>query len=93
MYAHFSLIIKRGDEQVAIDYLIGVYQGENLAPLLFVLVFQAATETLETIEQRKRSSTPTYRFFFDTIKGTPIIRQKYAVKRYRDILLGVTLRR
>ena len=53
MYESFKLVFKKGDESVSIDYLTGVHQGDNLAPLLFILVFQAAMESLETTRQRK----------------------------------------
>ena len=71
MYEQFSLCIKKGEEEELIDYLIGVHQGDNLAPLLFVLVFQAAMETLELTEERAKISSPTYRYFPDTKKGEP----------------------
>ena len=67
----FSLCIKKGEEEELINYLIGVHQGDNLAPLLFVLVFQAAMETLEQTEERAKISSPTYRYFPDTKKGEP----------------------
>ena len=47
MYKQFSLCIKKGEEEEIINYLIGVHQGDNLDPLLFVIVFQAAIEILE----------------------------------------------
>ena len=61
MYEQFSLCVKKGEEKATIDYLIGVHQGDNLAPLLFILVFQAAMETLEQTAERKGMSSPTYR--------------------------------
>ena len=71
MYAQFSLLVTRGGEQVTIDYLIGVHQGDNLAPLLFVLVFQPAMESLKTTEERKKISVPTYCFPPDTTRWLP----------------------
>ena len=71
MYEQFSLCIKKGEENATIDYLIWVRQGDNIIPLLFILVFQAAMETLEQKEERTQISSPTYRYFPDTKKGAP----------------------
>ena len=40
MYEKFQLVLKRGKEEVTIDYLTGVHQGDNLAPILLILVFK-----------------------------------------------------
>ena len=69
MCANFSLCSLKGDEKETIDYLIEVHQGDNLAPLLFVLVFQASMETLEHTGKRKGISTPIYQYFPNTKKG------------------------
>jgi len=45
MCMSFKIKLKKGNETVTIDYLIGVHQSDNLT-LLFVLVFQAAMESL-----------------------------------------------
>ena len=71
MYEKFQLVFKKGKEEVSIDYLTGVHQGDNLAPLLFILVFQAAMESLESTQQRSTISTPSYRFFPNTTKNHP----------------------
>ena len=71
MYERFSLIVKKGEDEFTIEYLTGVHQGDNLAPLLFVLVFQAAMESLEETEERKKIKNPKYRFFPNTAKGPP----------------------
>ena len=34
MYEKFALELKNGDETATIEYLTGVHQGDNLAPLL-----------------------------------------------------------
>ena len=56
-YDSFKLILKKGEESISIDYLTGVHQGDNLAPLLFILVFQAAMESLKITRQRKEITT------------------------------------
>eukprot|EP00957_Ditylum_brightwellii_P016302 1226068-Ditylum_brightwellii.AAC.1 len=47
MYRDFHLISSVGKASETILYTIGVHQGDNLAPLLFNLFFQAALESLE----------------------------------------------
>ena len=71
MYEKFTLKFKKGKESVSIEYLTGVHQGDNLAPLLFILVFQAAMESLEETEEMKTIQIPTYKMFPDTAKGKP----------------------
>ena len=63
MYMRFSLCFRKGKEKAMIEYLIGVYQSNNLSPPLLILVFQAATESLEHTEERAQRSCPTYRYF------------------------------
>ena len=72
MYEKFALELKKGNETTQINYLIGVHQGDNLAPLLFVLVFQAAMESLEfTNECKENISKPEYKYFPNTQKDKP----------------------
>ena len=47
MYKKFALKIEKGEEISFVDYLIGVHQGDNPAPLLFVVIFMAAMQTLK----------------------------------------------
>ena len=65
MYKTFKLTIQKRDEIKFIEYLSGVHQGDNLAPLLFVLVFQAAMESLDACSGDLNPSLP-FRFFTDT---------------------------
>ena len=46
MYQNFELTFSVGEATSFIPYTIGVYQGNNLAPILFNLFFQAAVESL-----------------------------------------------
>ena len=41
--------LKVGDSDIQFDSTIGVKQGDNLAPILFLVVMQAVMETLEPI--------------------------------------------
>ena len=64
MYKTFSLGVKKGDEMSFIDYLIGVHQGDNLAPVLFSLVFQAAMHMFDVVSADKFTATE-FKFFPD----------------------------
>ena len=52
-----------------IYYLIGVHQGANLAPLLFIIIFQATMESLELTDKQQTIMTPSYSYFPDMDKG------------------------
>ena len=47
LYENFHLIYKNRSAEEFIKYIIGVHQGNNLAPLLFNLFFQAAIDSLK----------------------------------------------
>jgi len=47
--------------------LTGVYQGDNLTPLLFILVFQAAMESLKLTNECKEIVKPRYKYFPNTL--------------------------
>ena len=70
MYKKFCLIIVKGDETSFLEYIIGVHQGDNLAPLLFVLIFQGCMESLDAIRGDLLPPLP-FKFFSDTKKGSP----------------------
>jgi len=38
LYGNFDIILKIGREEVCIRYSYGVYQGDNLAPILFIVI-------------------------------------------------------
>jgi len=69
MYEMFKFKFKKGDKTVMIDYLIGMHQCDKISTLLFVLVFQAAMESLELTEKRKATTIPSYRFFLTRQMG------------------------
>ena len=71
MYEKFALELKKGNEKTQIDYLTGVHQGDNLAPLLFVLVFQAAMGSIELTNECKSINKPEYKYFPNTQKDKP----------------------
>jgi len=47
LYRDFKIEIKVGKEKTLIDYSTGVKQGDNLAPILFIIVMQFLAELLE----------------------------------------------
>ena len=49
LHTDFRVKLKVGDTDIEFDSTIGVKQGDNLAPILFLVVMQAALETLEPI--------------------------------------------
>jgi hypothetical protein len=52
-----------GKEEHDIPYTVGVQQGDNMAPILFLFVMQAFSETLEDKWEKEWGLTkPTYRF-------------------------------
>ena len=64
MYKKLALKIEKGEEVSFVDYLIGVHQGDNLASLLFVVVFMAAMQTLEhTCIEQSAFQIPIFNLF------------------------------
>ena len=49
LYRDFKIQIKIGKCKNLIDYTTGVNQGDNLAPILFIIVMQFPVEMLEKI--------------------------------------------
>ena len=47
MYRNLSVIIKVGSEKREIEQTVGVRQGDNLSPVLFLFMMSAFAETLE----------------------------------------------
>ena len=70
LYKTFSLGVNKGDEMSLIDYLISVHQDDNLAPVLFSLVFQAAMHTFDVVSADKFTATE-FKFFPDQKNGNP----------------------
>ena len=73
IYKTLSLSVKKGDEMSFIDYLIGVHQGDNLAPVLFSLVFQAAMHTFNMVSADKFTAIE-FKFFPNRKNGNPVSR-------------------
>ena len=70
IYKTFKLNIKKGDKTSFLEYLSGVHQGDPLAPLLFVLVYQACMETLDIVRGDQLAPLA-FRHFPDTKTGKP----------------------
>ena len=69
MYKTFKLTIQKGEDTTFLEYLSGVHQGDNLAHLLFVLVFQAAMQSLDACSGDLNPALP-FKFFPDTKKSS-----------------------
>ena len=50
--------MKVGEEEVEINGTVGVKQGDNLGPILFILLIQAVSSTLD---KKWNFSTPDFR--------------------------------
>ena len=63
MYTDMHVKLQVGKEEHDIPYTVGVQQGDNMAPILFLFVMQAFSETLEDKWEKEWGLTkPTYRF-------------------------------
>jgi hypothetical protein len=71
MYENFFLLFSIGDAEEKIPYSIGVHQGDNLAPLLFLLFFQATIDSLKKKWESEQIKCPEFHRFQDTKKGKP----------------------
>eukprot|EP00957_Ditylum_brightwellii_P147442 11226840-Ditylum_brightwellii.AAC.1 len=63
MFSGFSLKFTVGEATKEIPYTIGVHQGDNFAPLLFNIFFQAALDSLEKVWSEHSLPIPTLRYF------------------------------
>ena len=62
MYQDFELTFSVGDADAIIPYTIGVHQGDNLAPILLNLYFQATVKSLAATWKDEHSiATPEFR--------------------------------
>ena len=66
LYKNFMIEIKVGKKKTLIDYSTGVKQGDNLAPILFIIVMQFLAELLETKWRQHNIYMPS--FLHDTNK-------------------------
>eukprot|EP00957_Ditylum_brightwellii_P170180 12954799-Ditylum_brightwellii.AAC.1 len=71
MYCGFSPKFTVGEATMDIPCSIGVYQGDDLAPLLFNIFFQAALDLLESIWEENLLPLPKFRFFSNAKSGAP----------------------
>ena len=53
LHADVRVKLAVGEEEITFESTVGVKQGDTLAPILFLFVVQAATETLEPIFREK----------------------------------------
>ena len=67
MYKNFHLEFKVGKSKKTITYFIGVHQGDNLAPILFNIFFEAAVSTLTHAREDNENNTPSFHWFPNTL--------------------------
>ena len=63
MYLNFELTFSSSKAKKTIPYTIGVHQGNNLAPILFNIFFQAAIDTLSSQWTTHQIQKPTFQWF------------------------------
>jgi hypothetical protein len=67
MYNNVRVKLQVGKEKMFVPYTIGVQQGDNMAPVLFVFLMQAFAETLEKKWKTEWNiKVPEYKFFKTT---------------------------
>eukprot|EP00957_Ditylum_brightwellii_P110799 8450738-Ditylum_brightwellii.AAC.1 len=69
MYEDFYLIFTVGGAREHIMYTIDVHQGDNLAPLLYLLFFQAAINMLKKEWESEQIKCPEFKILPETQKG------------------------
>ena len=71
LYTDSKLQLTIGKEKESIPYTVGVKQGDNMAPVLFLFLMQAMAETLEAEWILHNIETTEYRYHKETkvIKG------------------------
>jgi hypothetical protein len=69
LYKDAEIKIKIGKESRTIPYSVGVKQGDNMAPVLFLFLMQALAETLEKEWKNNNIAIPEFRHFPNSRKG------------------------
>ena len=71
LYTDSQLSLKIGKEKQDIPYTVGVKQGDNMAPVLFLFLMQAMAETLEAEWLKEGIKIPEFRYHKETkcVKG------------------------
>ena len=69
MYKDFHLEFEVGKLKKKITYSISVHQGDNLAPILFNIFFEAAVSTLTHAWQDNEINNPSFHWFPNNLHG------------------------
>ena len=67
MYKDFHLGFNIGKSKKTITYSIGVHQGDNLAPIIFNIFFEATVSTLTHAWQENKISYPLFHWFLNNL--------------------------
>ena len=70
LYKDVNIEYKVGKKKFGIISTVGVKQGNNLAPILFLFVMQAAMDTLEVVWKENKIETPEFMWAPDDEDGT-----------------------
>jgi hypothetical protein len=57
-HKNFNVKFKLGKEMCMINYTVGVKQGNNMAPLLFLFLLQAVAEVLQKMRDHECNFEP-----------------------------------
>ena len=68
LYHNITITSKIGKAKIQLPSTVGVKQGDNLAPILFLFIIQAAMETLEPELIKANIEIPLFKFQTDTTK-------------------------
>ena len=70
LYKDVNIEYKVGKKKFGIISTVGVKQGDNLAPILFLFVMQAAMDTLEVVWKDNKIEKPEFMWAPDDADGT-----------------------
>ena len=81
MYTDVSVKLQVGKEKRMIPYTVGVQQGDNMAPVLFLFVMQAFTENLKvTLTEAKASDGIDFKYFRKATQRGRLLNQNHKAK-------------
>jgi exonuclease III len=79
LYHNTEIKIKVGKEERTIPYSVGVKQGDNMAPVLFLFLMQAMAEALEKEWTASEIDIPQFRHF-EKVNGGRLLGQDWKAK-------------
>jgi hypothetical protein len=91
MYTNVSVKLQVGKEKRLVPYTVGVQQGDNMAPVLFLFVMQAFSDSLkERLSNANVDDGIEFKYFKTTTTRGRLLNQNYKAKgtdfKLRDLL-------